>query len=153
MQPDWQFFTDRDLGKQVPLTLRDKGLDVRAYFEHFGEQPLPDLEWLADVGARNWVVLTHDRRITKNRLERQAVYQHSVRLFVLRGNLTAEGLSDLFLDALPKVRRLLKNNEAPFMVRIWRQESRRATKKRAMVDRTHLADQLEEEFGAFTGSR
>lgn len=151
MQPDWRFFTDRDLGKQVPSILRDEGIDVCAYSEHFGEQPLPDLEWLADVGARNWVVLTHDRRITKNRLERQAVYQHGVRLFVLRGNLTAQGLSDLFVDALPKVRRLLKNNEAPFMARIWRQESRRARRKRAMVEPTRLAEELEEEFGSLPG--
>lgn len=130
------------------MTLRSEGLEIHAYFEHFGERPLPDLDWLADVGAREWVVLTHDRRIMKNRLERRAVYRHGVRLFVLRGNLTADGLSELFLDALPKVNRFLKHNEAPFMARIWRQESRRPARKRAMVEATRLAGQLEEEFGA-----
>jgi hypothetical protein len=49
------FFTDRSLGLGVPQALKDAGYCVERHADHFVDDA-PDEEWLADVGARGWVV-------------------------------------------------------------------------------------------------
>jgi hypothetical protein len=44
--PDATFFTDRDLGKTVPRILRENGLRVERYCDHFAEAAVADNEWL-----------------------------------------------------------------------------------------------------------
>ncbi len=51
------YFTDRDLGKQFPEILRSAGLTVEQHSEHF-DPDFPDEDWLAEVSAQGWVVLT-----------------------------------------------------------------------------------------------
>lgn len=56
------YFTDRDLGKKFGQILRDAGLTVERHGDHFAHD-CPDEEWLQGVGERQWVAITHDRRI------------------------------------------------------------------------------------------
>lgn len=66
------YFTDRDLGNRFPEILRSAGLTVERHGDRFAPDT-PDEEWLAAVGARGWIVLTHDRRIRYKPNERDAV--------------------------------------------------------------------------------
>jgi hypothetical protein len=63
------FFTDRDLGTRFPEILKGAGLSVERHADHFLPD-CPDEDWLAEVGKRQWVALTHNLRIryTPNRL-------------------------------------------------------------------------------------
>lgn len=56
------FFTDRDLGKMFPAILREAGILVERHADHF-DQNEKDEVWLAEVGRRGWVALTHNLRI------------------------------------------------------------------------------------------
>lgn len=50
------FFIDRALGKkQVAEPLRNVGATVEIHDDHFSPDT-PDVEWLTQVGERNWVV-------------------------------------------------------------------------------------------------
>lgn len=78
------FFTDRDLGKQVPTVLQKAGLTVERFDDHFA--PItPDIEWLRKVGQNGWYVLTHDKKIQYRPHEQEAVMDAGVGLFVLIG--------------------------------------------------------------------
>ncbi|MEZ5614602.1 MAG: hypothetical protein R3E35_05245 [Rhodocyclaceae bacterium] len=57
------FFIDRSLGrKQVAEAFREVGGTVEVHDNHF-PQTTPDVDWLAEVGRRGWVVLSKDDRI------------------------------------------------------------------------------------------
>lgn len=77
------FFIDRSLGrKYVTEALRTAGATVVAHDDHF-PQTTPDVEWLAEVGRRGWVVFSKDERIRRNRIEREALEAAHVRAFFL----------------------------------------------------------------------
>jgi PIN like domain len=48
---DFVYFTDRDLGKRFPESLRSGGLTVERQADHFTPDA-PDEEWLETVGKR-----------------------------------------------------------------------------------------------------
>ncbi|HXI11562.1 MAG TPA: hypothetical protein VNM92_02815 [Thermoanaerobaculia bacterium] len=56
------YFTDRDLGLQFPSILENAGLPVVRHREHFPADAADD-QWLAFVGRKGWVALTHNSRI------------------------------------------------------------------------------------------
>ena len=74
------YFTDRDLGRKLPETLKASGLVVEAHDDHFG--PLtPDEEWLAEVAKRGWLAITRDARIRYSPLALRVLMQTGARLF------------------------------------------------------------------------
>ena len=78
------YFTDCDLGLQFPKILQDAGLPVERHRDHF-EADASDEQWLAFVGAKRWVALTHNSRIRYTPNEKHAVIAHGVRLLVIIG--------------------------------------------------------------------
>lgn len=101
--------------------LRDAGLNVEIHDDHFS-QNAQDTEWLAAAGKKNWIVVTRDERIRYRVAEKQAMRRAKVRAFVLaaQGDLRAEILAEIFLKALPKIRRTVKQRKPPFIAKISR---------------------------------
>jgi hypothetical protein len=95
------FFVDRALGKDVaPGALRAQGHQVVAGDEAF-LQTATDVEWLPVVGQKGWVMLTKDRAIRTNRLEREALISNSVAAFMLTsGHLPGDEMARTFLAAM-----------------------------------------------------
>jgi len=118
--PDPVFFTDRDLGKQFPATLRAHGLIVETHDDHFGQQT-PDDEWLEVVAKRSWTVLTRDRRIRYSPVALSAAMGAEARVLILVAkNLTHDRLAEVFIDSLPRIRRLLSGQQEAFIGKIRR---------------------------------
>lgn len=118
--PEPIFFTDRNLGRQFPTALLTHGLIVESHDDHFGPQTA-DEQWLSDVATRGWVVLTRDRRIRYNPIALSAAMHAGARVLILVGkNLTHARLAEVFIDALPRVRRLLMRQQEPFLGKIRR---------------------------------
>lgn len=101
--------------------LRDAGLNVEIHDDHFS-QNAQDPEWLTAVGKKNWIVVTRDERIRYRVAEKQAIRRAKVRAFVLaaQGDLRAEMLAEIFLKALPKIRRTVNRQKPPFIAKISR---------------------------------
>jgi len=99
--------------------LRNAGLNVEIHDDHFA-QDAQDPEWLTTAGKNNWIVVTRDERIRYRVAEKQAIRRAKVRAFVLAalGNLRAEMLAEIFLKALPKIRRTAAKEKPPFIAKI-----------------------------------
>src|SRR4051794_33387616 len=76
------FFVDRSLGRKLGIALRAAGWKIELHGDHFPDNT-PDEEWLLNVGAKGWVVLTKDKNIRRNEVERHAVVVANVRMFTL----------------------------------------------------------------------
>jgi len=116
------FFLDRQLGRyKIAGALRKAGLNIEIHDDHFA-QNAEDPEWLTTCGKRNWIVVTRDERIRYRVAERQAIRRAKVRAFVLaaQGDLRAEMLAEIFLNALPKIRRTVTKQKPPFIAKISR---------------------------------
>jgi hypothetical protein len=117
--PDHTFFTDRDLGHQVPAILKAAGLNVERHDDHFA--PLtPDTTWLRAVGQRGWIALSHNKGIRYNTGERDMAMRASAALFFLIGSTTHEILARNFVQSLDRVEEFLAVHQRPFIARIYR---------------------------------
>ncbi|MBI3703558.1 MAG: hypothetical protein HY244_06880 [Rhizobiales bacterium] len=113
------YFTDRDLGKQFGAILRAGGLVVERHIDHFAPDT-PDDVWLAEVGRRGWIALTHDRRIRYKPNERDAVMRYSVGLLVIVGAAPFADLARAFLATLPSIEHFLEHQKPPFIAKVYR---------------------------------
>lgn len=113
------YFTDRDLGKQFGAILKAGGLTVEHHIDHFAPDT-PDEVWLAEVGRRGWIALTHDRRIRYKPNERAAVMRHRVGLLVIVGSAPFAELARAFLVTLPSIEHFLDTQAPPFIAKVYR---------------------------------
>jgi predicted nuclease of predicted toxin-antitoxin system len=119
--PPITFFIDRCLGsKKVVVALRQAGLTVEIHADHFAPDAL-DIEWLPQVGEREWVVLTKDANISRRTLEKMAVARAEIRLFILASqNLASVEMIDILVQAIEPMKILVYNHPAPFIAKIYR---------------------------------
>jgi hypothetical protein len=113
------YFTDRDLGKQFGAILKAAGLTVERHVDHFAHDTSDEV-WLAEVGRRGWIALTHDSRIRYKPSERDAVMRHGVALLVLVGKAPFAELARVFVTTLPRIRRFLDSRDPPFIAKVYR---------------------------------
>lgn len=113
------FFTDRDLGNAFADRLKAAGLSVEKHSTHF-RPDCPDEEWLAVVGRRGWVALTHDARIRYKPNELAAVVRNHVRLLVIVGKAPLGDLADSFIRTRTRVQAFLERTAPPFIAKVYR---------------------------------
>jgi predicted nuclease of predicted toxin-antitoxin system len=124
------FFIDRCLGnKLIAETLRAAGVSVEIHDDHFGKNT-QDIDWIPEIGRRGWIILTKDARIGKNQIERIAVANARVRMFVLVSqNLSGADMANIFVTAIPTMEKFIAHNLAPFIAKIDRDGKVKAWKK------------------------
>jgi len=77
--------------------------------------------WLPKVGENKWILLTADKRIRYNLLEKKALAEHHVREFVfVSGNMSGTEMAAALESALHKMVRFAKRTNAPFVAAITR---------------------------------
>jgi hypothetical protein len=78
--------------------LREGGLSVVRYGDHYGERVVRDEEWIAFAAQRGLIAISHDRNIRSDPVAIRSVMENDARLFILRGkNLSAAETADIFL--------------------------------------------------------
>lgn len=110
-----EFFIDRSLGrKHLAQALEARGLIVHTMASVYGErvaQELDDERWLADAGARDWIVLMKDDAVRRRPAERDALSEANVRAFCLtNAQLRAAEQSARFID---NIERILRQAQKP----------------------------------------
>lgn len=115
------FFIDRCLGKKhIATALRNSGIAVEIHDDNFG-QNAQDVDWLPEIGRREWVVLTKDARISKNHLERMAVTNAGISMFTLASqNLSGKEMANIFLKSVSKMQEFVRKHPAPFIAKVYR---------------------------------
>jgi hypothetical protein len=113
------FFTDRDLGTAFPEILKGAGFAVERHRDHFSAD-CSDEEWLAAVGKRQWIALTHDTRIRYKPNELAAVVRHRVRLLVVVGKAPFPVLAASFVATRQRIEAFLETAPAPVIAKVYR---------------------------------
>lgn len=112
-------FTDRDLGKQFPEILRASGLSVERHADHF-KPDCPDEDWLAIIGQRRWIAVTHDGRIRYKPNELAAVVRHRVVLLVVIGHAPYAELARAFVATWPRIHTFIDRHPPPCIGKVYR---------------------------------
>jgi hypothetical protein len=113
------FFTDRDLGTLFPEILKGAGFTVERHGDLFPPD-CPDEDWLAEVGKREWVALTHDARIRYKPNELAAVVRHRVRLLVIVGKAPFRDLAASFVATRKRIEAFLEGALPPVIAKVYR---------------------------------
>jgi predicted nuclease of predicted toxin-antitoxin system len=113
------FFIDRCIySKTLVQALNDYGLNIEIHDNHF-ENDVEDPVWLFECGQNNWIVLSKDKNIKKNPLERQALFNAGVAAFFLTtGGISAEETAKALIIALKRIANLIQSQQRPFIARI-----------------------------------
>jgi hypothetical protein len=112
------FFTDRDLGTAFPEILRRAGFAVERHRDHFAPE-CPDEDWLAEVGRRDWIALTHNARIRYTPNELAAVIRHRVRLLVIVGKAPFPVLAASFVATSKRIEAFLEGVSPPIIAKVY----------------------------------
>ncbi len=88
-------------------------------YKRHGEFFTPGVEdpkWLPEVGKEKWALLTADKRIRYNQLERDKIVHYGIREFVLTsGNLSGAMIGEILKIAIPRMRKLFAEFPPPFI--------------------------------------
>jgi hypothetical protein len=138
-----EFFADRNLGVNVfPAILRAEGITVHLHQDHFA-QNAADVDWMPEVAARGWPIISPDIRISRDRLEVEAIMTSGAAVFCLAGgHLTGEEKARNFLRCLPQITSVLERTPRPFIAKVYqpnRDDPADTTTRRVEVKLT-LAD-------------
>lgn len=131
------YFTDRDLGKRFGEILKAGGLTVERHADHFAPDAT-DEAWLAEVGRRGWVALTHDQRIRYKPNERDAVIRHGVALLVIVGKAAFPELAHAFVATISRIEQFLATHQPPFIAKVYRPAPDKGALSRAEAGRVEL---------------
>jgi hypothetical protein len=114
---DFVLFLDENLHKCAPVLalLEKSGTRYVRHADKFIAGEI-DEKWLPKVSQEGWVILTKDKGIKYNELEIAAIKENKGREFVFgSGNWSGDQMADILSKALPKMKRLAKKTEAPFI--------------------------------------
>src|SRR5882762_1001090 len=101
-------------------TLTNLGVRFERHLTHFSPGTI-DETWLPLVGSKGWVLLTSDKRIRYNLLEKHALEVHAVREFVFTsGNMSGQDMATALELALKKMRNFCARTKPPFVASITR---------------------------------
>jgi hypothetical protein len=116
-QPNFTFFLDETLFNCAPIhdALKKSDVEFVRHDELF-KSGTYDKDWLPIVGEKRLIVLTSDKRIRFNDLERAEVIEHGVREFVFSsGHLSGRTMGELLIKAMHKIREIVATQDAPFI--------------------------------------
>ena len=98
--------------------LAQRGIKHERHGQHFspGTQ---DTAWLPFVGEKGWILITKDKRIRFNDLEKEAVLTYRVRQFYFTsGNYSGTEMATMLIAALPEIMGLCETQVPPFIASI-----------------------------------
>jgi predicted nuclease of predicted toxin-antitoxin system len=117
------FFVDRCLESATVIEkLRAAEVSLELHKDHFAPDAA-DTEWLPAVAERKWVVLTRDKHVKRNALERQCLLLPGARSFILTGgNMTGEDMAAVLLKHMRRITKIARKHPAPFIATVNRNE-------------------------------
>lgn len=115
------FFLDHQIGRFVVADhLRSAGATVEVHLDHFKGDAL-DTKWIPQVAQRDWVLITKDKNIRRNPLERAAYESARLRGFVVTGkDMSGKELGELLVRCLDGMVRRAHNRPGPLLFAISR---------------------------------
>ena len=115
-------FLDHNLGnKQLPALLRMAGLKVECHLANFDKEELDDV-WIRECAKKRWVIVTSDKNIENDPVNRQAVIESGARIFFLdEGSARAIFWASAITVSKERIYTIVLNNKGPFSANISRE--------------------------------
>jgi hypothetical protein len=113
-------FLDETSRNCKPIHASLEALEV-TYVRHGSKfsSGVDDEVWLQVVGKERWIILTCDKRIRYNQLERNRIMQYGIREFVFTsGNLSGAMMGEILKKAVPAMQKLCATHPPPFIATI-----------------------------------
>jgi hypothetical protein len=96
------------------------GIKFERHLSYFS-RGASDEDWLPLVGKKRWILLTADKRMRYNFLERRALEKNAVREFVFAsGNMSGQEMATALEAALLKMQRICRRFHSSFVAAITR---------------------------------
>ena len=116
---DVVFFVDRSSGRYDLVNgLRSLDLTIESHDDHFAPNT-PDVEWIMQCGKKGWIIVSSDKNIKKNVLEKRAIFSSQVAAFFFTSaSISSTEQIFAFTSALRKISNLVLNQTRPFIARI-----------------------------------
>lgn len=110
-------FFDRSIPKGVVEAVKQVREDVCWLEDVFSEHWIKDREWIPEIGARGWLVVSKDKKIRTRKEERRAVAEHDVGCFILnyKQPLNRWEILKLVASSLDEMEERFANTPRPFM--------------------------------------
>lgn len=106
-----------DATHQAKITaklLRDAGMSVEVHKRYFLADA-PDPEWIVDCTQRGWAIISGDKGIEYDGVNRQAVIKSRAKVFILADtNSRCVDWAASLVIARHKITRIVEDNEGPF---------------------------------------
>ncbi len=114
-------FVDRSIPKGVAEALKKVRDDVRWLEDDFPHDT-KETEWLPEVGRRDWLVISRDKKIRSRPGERRALIEAGVGCFLLtqKHPLTRWDYLKLIARALDDMLRIFEDTPRPFIYSVGR---------------------------------
>ena len=80
----------------------------------------PDIDWIPAVAQRGWIVLTHNKRMRHNRLERDMIMSSGSRVIVISTGNTRAEMAEILLTSRARVLEFILRHEPPLVARLYR---------------------------------
>ncbi len=94
-------------------------MNIERHDDHFPETTI-DVDWILHCGEKKWIIVSGDKAIKKNSLEKQAIMFAKVAAFFFTSNsISSKKQAEAFTIALPAIQKLIVNQEKPFIARIY----------------------------------
>jgi hypothetical protein len=104
--------------KPIHASLESMGVEYVRHGARF-QSGANDEVWLPVIGQEKLVILTCDKRIRYNQLERDKIMEHECREFVFTsGNLTGPMMGEVLKKAVPEMKKICRRWPAPFIATI-----------------------------------
>jgi hypothetical protein len=119
---DFVLYLDENLcnSKAILETLTKLGVRFEQHLSHFS-RGTPDEDWLPLVGKNQWVLLTADKRMRYNLLEKRALEKNNVREFVFAsGNMSGQEMAAALELGIRKMVKIYLRIDPPFVAAIMR---------------------------------
>jgi hypothetical protein len=117
---DFVLYLDENLHNCKPIldALTLNGVPPVRHGQHFSPGT-EDTTWLPFVGQNGWLLVTKDKKIRYNELEKTAVLQHRVREFYFSsGNYSGTEMAEILVAALPGMAKICRKHDPPFIASI-----------------------------------
>jgi hypothetical protein len=117
---EFVLYLDENLHNCKPIldALAENGVRHERHGSHF-PPGTEDTGWLPLVGNNGWLLLTKDKRLRFNELEKSAVQRYRVREFYFAsGNYSGAEMAVMLVAALREMARFVRRYHAPFIASI-----------------------------------
>lgn len=110
-------FFDRSIPRGVADAVKQVRDDACWLEDVFEEGWIKDREWIPDIGARGWLVVSKDKQIRRRPEERRAIRENNVGCFIFtyRDGLNRWEILKLVAATLDEMEEKFANTPRPFM--------------------------------------